>query len=119
MADPDERDTEGSGPHTQRNPGAEQAAPPPAVSHARPNLPGEAPASDTLLSAPGPATAEELALDQRLSACERRIEELELRLGAVERRPASSGVQPDRSYWIWLVFLAGLALAWQILTFLK
>lgn len=75
---------------------------------------GSGPTSDTLLSAPQP-TREDLALDERLSKCELLLGEALSRLEQLERRPlaTSPGFTPWR--WFWLVFLAALALAWQIL----
>ncbi|HET9954753.1 MAG TPA: hypothetical protein VFQ61_09615 [Polyangiaceae bacterium] len=75
------------------------------------------PNSDTLLSAPTPATREDFAFDERLSEAERRVAELLLRVEHLERaagRPSQN--RPPRALWFWFVFLAGLALAWQILS---
>ncbi|MFZ5894477.1 MAG: hypothetical protein ACOY0T_25670 [Myxococcota bacterium] len=74
-----------------------------------------APSSDTLLSAPT-LTREDLALEERLSTAERNLNELMLRVEQLERRPLSREGDAPRLRWIWLLFLAGLALAWQILS---
>jgi hypothetical protein len=72
------------------------------------------PVSDTLLSVPAPVTREDLQLDERLSATEQKLTELESRILSLERRPAATSDGSQRSYRFWLVFLAGLAAAWQI-----
>jgi hypothetical protein len=77
-------------------------------------MPSSAPASDTLLSAPQ-VTREDLAFDKRLLACERELEEVRQRVERLEQRPLETNPAPTFSRWFWLVFLAALALAWQIL----
>jgi len=72
--------------------------------------------SDTLLSAPAQATREDLALEQRLSECERQVSELDARLEALERRPVELQPSATGFRWFWLVFLAAVALAWQIVS---
>jgi hypothetical protein len=72
------------------------------------------PTSDTLLSA-SQLTRGDLELNERLLQCERGIGELMLRVERLERRPTESHPEPSRLRWLWLVFLAALALAWQIL----
>jgi len=120
MVDPEERDSDQSGPHTQRNPGTKsEEQPSPVESQTRRGRTSDVPSTDTLLSAPAPASGEELALEQRLSACERKLDEVLSRLSELERRPLAAAAQPDRSHWVWFVFLAGLALAWQILNLLR
>jgi hypothetical protein len=74
--------------------------------------------SDTLLSVPQ-ATRADLALDERLAAVEREVRDLNQRLVTLtEREPERRGSRPQM-HWFWLLFLAGLALAWQILTHLR
>ena len=74
-----------------------------------------APVSDTLMSAPT-LTREDLALEERLSTAERNLSELMLRVDRLERRPPEGQVEAPHLRWIWLVFLAALAIAWQILS---
>ena len=74
----------------------------------------QAPSSDTLLSAPQ-LTRQDLELDQRLFQAERGLAELVLRVERLERQPSESLPEPSRLRWLWLVFLAAIALAWQIL----
>jgi hypothetical protein len=107
-------------PTTDPNPGTlsgERADQTPSVIRAvgqREPMPSSSPGSDTLLSAPQ-ATREDLAFDERLSACERQLEEVRLRVDRLEQRPPQAEQASSFSRWFWLVFLAALALAWQIL----
>lgn len=71
--------------------------------------------SDTLMSVPTSATKEDLALDQRLAAVERRLDELDARLARVEDRRRDLSPKTERHWGFWLIFLAALAIAWQIL----
>jgi hypothetical protein len=77
-------------------------------------MPSAAPESDTLLSAPQ-VTREDLAFDERLAECEKKLGEMRERLERLERRPTEAEPAPTFPRWFWLVFLAALALAWQIL----
>jgi hypothetical protein len=116
MTSADEPDS----PTTDPNPGAtsgERADQTPSVTRAvdrREAAPSTSPESDTLLSAPQ-VTREDLAFDERLSDVERALTEMRLRVERLEQRPVESGEAPGFSRWFWLVFLAALALAWQIL----
>ncbi len=86
------------------------------ASGARPvTHPETSPVSDTLLSAPTPASREDLALDERLAVAARRLDELSRRVERLERLPRASTRPVERGYAFWLIFLAGLAIAWQIL----
>ena len=71
--------------------------------------------SDTLLSAPT-LTRADLELEERLSTAERNLSELMLRVERLERRPIENVEPGARPTWIWLAFLAALAIAWQILS---
>jgi hypothetical protein len=75
------------------------------------------PPSDTLLSVPQP-TREDLMLEARISGLEQRMDATIERLARLERRPAHE-TSPVAPRWFWLAFLAGLALAWQILARLR
>lgn len=87
----------------------------PAESSTRPAPSAESqPGTDTLLSVPASATREDLALDQRLADVERKLEELQLRVSGLETRTKLPSASTDRHWAIWLIFLAVLALAWQI-----
>jgi hypothetical protein len=109
-AEDPERDR--TGPHTDRNPGALPGDATAAPSGARTRSGEPPPGSDTLLSVPAPATREDL--EHRLAAVERRLEELLVRLEILERLPQAPARSSEPPWWPWLVFLAGLALAWQI-----
>jgi hypothetical protein len=111
MADA-ERDTE-VGPLTDPSPEAtHSSSAAPVTSATRPTEPTVG--SDTLLSVPASASREDLALEQRLGTVERRVQELETRLSGLEQRPREPHVRADRQWAFWLLFLAGLAVAWQI-----
>jgi hypothetical protein len=117
MSRVDEPENEAAGPHTQRNPGASQTETATA-SGARPTGSQSPTGSDTLLSVPAPASREDLAFDERLSACEKKLDELVRRVDALERGQRNTAETPQR-YWIWLIFLAALALAWQIISLFR
>jgi hypothetical protein len=71
--------------------------------------------STTLLSVPASASREELAMEQRLATCERQMQELESRLAGLEaQRRVEPRARGERHWAFWLIFLLGLALAWQI-----
>ena len=116
MTSADEPDS----PSTDPNPGmvsGERTDQTPSVTRpveSREPMPSSSPASDTLLSAPQ-VTREDLAFDGRLLACERQLEEMRLRVERLEQRPLDPDPAPTFPRWFWLVFLAALALAWQIL----
>jgi hypothetical protein len=67
------------------------------------------------MSVPTSASREDLALDQRLAAVERRLEEIDARISSLEDRRREPGAKVERHWGFWLIFLAGLAIAWQIL----
>jgi hypothetical protein len=75
--------------------------------------------SDTLLSIPASASQEDLALDQRLAACERHLGELDSRVASLEERRKEGVPSADRKWRFWLLFLVILAIAWQILAFFR
>lgn len=106
------RDRESSVPRTQKEPGS-------ATREVRPSeaSSGERRArsagTDTLLSLPAPEARDDSALGERLTAAERRIEELATRVVRLEQGGHEQTVT-QRPWWLWLVFLAGLAAAWQI-----
>jgi hypothetical protein len=77
------------------------------------------PRTDTLLSVPASATREDLALDQRLADVERKLGEMESRLSSLEGRTKLPSASSEKHWAIWLIFLAVLAVAWQILGFFR
>lgn len=132
MAGVEDRD-DSPAPRTDRNPGTLAAEPGRTPgSHVRPTEEAGVTASgarrtssnppvgsDTLLSVPAPASRDELALDERLSSLERRLDALQSRLELLERQGRRGSESPERGYWVWLLFLAALALAWQLLSLLR
>ena len=113
MADA-ERDTD-VGPRTDPSPETTQgSSPEPVTSATRPTEPTLG--STTLLSVPASASREELAMEQRLATCERQMQELESRLSGLEaQRRVEPRARRERHWAFWLIFLLGLALAWQII----
>jgi hypothetical protein len=74
---------------------------------------------DTLISAPRPAEREDLEVGERFRLLEDRVDELEARLRLLER-PRTGGAEPrSQPWWIWLVFLLGLAVTWRLLEALR
>lgn len=112
------RAEEPDAPRTDPNPGSTSAERTPnAAGTVSTERPIASASSDTLLSVPQ-ATRADLALDERLAVLEREVRDLSQRLRALSER------EPERRastqfHWFWLVFLAGLALAWQILAHLR
>lgn len=86
------------------------------VSTDRPVVPSAS--SDTLMSAPQ-ATRADLALDERLAVVERNVRELSARLAELSEQKVEDAASAGKFRWFWLVFLAGLAVAWQILAHLR
>lgn len=70
---------------------------------------------DTLLSAGKPADRLELLLEDRLSAVDERLRELEGRLAVLEQRKSIRAPEPRQKPWLWLVFLALLVVVFQLL----
>ncbi|HYO97717.1 MAG TPA: hypothetical protein VER33_24580 [Polyangiaceae bacterium] len=123
MAKADEQDSGVGGPGTDPNPGTISSPAEPVVSLTRPRRPAavagmEGSTSDTMLSLPPPAGRDELLIDERLSNLERRTEELLVRLERLEQAPGAVAVS-SRASWLWLVFLVGLAVAWQALQYVR
>lgn len=104
-------------PNTDRSGGARAQANPP-LSRARP-MARDAPlaGSDTLLSVPNPEASQDLG--ERVALAERRLAELERRVAKLENRPAEGRAEQPRSFWPWLVFLAALAVVWQVLALIR
>jgi hypothetical protein len=72
---------------------------------------------DTLLSAGKPAERWELVLEDRMGVLDRRLEELETRLASLERkRPRDAAGPVSRPKpWLWIAFLIGVAIVFQLL----
>jgi hypothetical protein len=78
--------------------------------------------SDTLLSAGKPADRLELLLEDHLASVEQRLHEvdahlhdLDTRLAALERRKPTSAPEPRQKPWLWIAFLIGLVVVFQLL----
>lgn len=89
------------------------AAPLPGLSTTLTRTTGLRRAGDTtLLSAPAPAEAREIEVDDRLAECERKLESLEDRVRSLERGGTTGG--SEQRWLVWVVFLLTLAVAWQL-----
>jgi hypothetical protein len=77
-----------------------------------PKQPGD---PDTMISAPRPAERDELEIADRQRILEDRIDELEARLRVLEQRRDTLPLPRSQPWWIWLIFLLGLAITWQLL----
>jgi len=85
---------------------------PGSTSRPAPKQPGD---PDTMISAPRPAEREELELNDRFRLLEDRIDELDARVRMLEQKRAELPLARSQPWWIWLIFLLGLALTWQLL----
>lgn len=75
------------------------------------------PGEDTLLSVPAPAPSFEVEVDDRLTALERHMEDVRLRVTAVEKAQSEPREEPPKAaprWLIWVVFLLALAVAFQL-----
>ncbi len=68
--------------------------------------------NDTLLSAPAPAERGEWMLEEQLQDCQRRLDWLEARVAALEKKRATEAA--PNPWWWWLAFLLLLALGWKL-----
>ena len=69
--------------------------------------------SETVPSAPQ-ITRADLAFNERLAQCEQQLQDLRSLVERLERSPSEVTPTPTVPRWFWLLFLATLALAWQI-----
>lgn len=84
-------------------------------SHGPPRSASDGTDPDTLISAPRPAPREALDPDERIRLLEDRVDELEARLRLLEKPRTESSEVRSQPWWIWLVFLLGLAVTWRLL----
>jgi hypothetical protein len=70
---------------------------------------------DTLISAPRPAERDELEIKERFRLLEDRIDELDARMRMLEQKRVELPLARSQPWWIWLIFLLGLAVTWQLL----
>ncbi len=126
MPENDARDSEPEAPETPRVSGellgtfgmpaeglpqSSQRASAPSADEAAVSEPG-----DTLLSAGKPAERWELVLEDRMGVIDRRIDELETRLASLERKRPRDAAQVARPKpWLWIAFLIGVAIVFQLL----
>jgi hypothetical protein len=107
---------EGEGPLTPRSLPSDPTdldLKPPVVSSGRaPKLPGD---PDTMISAPRPAEREDLEYKDRFRLLEDRIDELDARMRMLEQKRVELPLARSQPWWIWLIFLLGLAVTWQLL----
>lgn len=128
MPEQDARDTEPSVPATPRVSGevsgvapVEAPQPDSSLRAARPepepsvvSEPG-----DTLLSAGKPAERLELLVEDRFYALDERLRQLESRLAVLEQRKSIAVVEPRHKPWLWIAFLVGLAVIFQLLRWIR
>ncbi|HVJ16222.1 MAG TPA: hypothetical protein VM686_12355 [Polyangiaceae bacterium] len=81
-----------------------------------PKQPGD---PDTMISAPRPAEREELEMADRFRMLEDRIDELDARVRMLAQKRQEPPLAPAQPWWIWLIFLLGLAITWQLLQALR
>ena len=74
---------------------------------------------DTLMSLPKPTPHAELPFEARLRQLEDRLETLESRVAEGERTRELGPATRATPWWFWLLFLAGLAVTWRVLEFLR
>jgi hypothetical protein len=74
---------------------------------------------DTLMSLPRPTPHQDLPSEARFSELEDRLSALEARLTVVERKSDSLSGGRATPWWFWPLFLAGLAITWQLLALLR
>jgi hypothetical protein len=120
--DPDSANAEGGAPATPRvsgELGPALATPAPVSDTRAAVLPEEPPAvsepGDTLLSAGKPADRLELMFEDRFALLEDRLHQLETRLLGLEQKKSTRAPEPNRRPWLWLVFLVGLVVIFQLL----
>jgi len=72
--------------------------------------------SDTLLSAGKPADRLELLLEDRMAGIVERLSELEGRIAELEqKKPIRAAAEPRQKPWLWIAFLIGLVVIFQLL----
>jgi hypothetical protein len=74
---------------------------------------------DTMISAPRPAEQDDLEIRQHVRLLEDRIDDLEARVRMVEQRRTEAPLGRAQPWWIWLIFLVGLAITWRLLQALR
>jgi hypothetical protein len=72
-----------------------------------------------MISAPRPAEQDDLEIRQHVRLLEDRIDDLEARVRMVEQRRTEAPLGRAQPWWIWLIFLVGLAITWRLLQALR
>jgi len=129
MPESDARDSEPEAPATPRVSGEQQigsalpadlAVP---LSSTRNVQPSESPAmsepGDTLLSAGKPAERWEVVLEDRLAVVDAKLQELETRLSGLERKRLRDVPVTRPKPWLWIAFLIGVAVVFQLLRWVR
>ncbi|HKY38276.1 MAG TPA: hypothetical protein VJN18_20175 [Polyangiaceae bacterium] len=78
------------------------------------SLPG-----DTLLSAGKPADRLELMLEDRFGTLEDRLRQIDSRLAMLEQKKSMPPPEPRQKPWLWIAFLIGLVVVFQLLRYAR
>jgi|RhiMethySRZTD1v2_1073278.scaffolds.fasta_scaffold265876_2 hypothetical protein len=70
---------------------------------------------DTLLSAGRPADRLELMLEDRFGALDERLRQIDNRLAVLEQKKSMPPPEPRQKPWLWIAFLVGLVVVFQLL----
>ena len=74
---------------------------------------------NTLMSLPKPEAPDETSLSGRVRELEERVDAVELGLKTLEARRDPLAPGRTTPWWLWLLFLLGLAVTWRLLAMLK
>jgi hypothetical protein len=111
---------ESSAPNTPRSRASEPTdldiTPPSSTPKTDPKKPTD---PNTLISAPRPAERDELDFKDRFRLLEDRLDELDARTRLLEHKRLELPLQRAQPWWIWLIFLLGLAVTWRLLQALR
>jgi hypothetical protein len=74
---------------------------------------------DTLLSAGKPADRLEVMLEDRFGALDERLRQLDSRLAVLEQKKSMPPPEPRQKPWLWIAFLIGLVVLFQLLRWVR
>jgi len=74
---------------------------------------------DTLLSAGKPADRLELMLEDRFGSLDDRLRQIDARLAVLEQKKSMPPPQPRQKPWLWIAFLIGLVVVFQLLRYAR